>query len=241
MQPTAIFRSAFLLLFIIKALLSLVRSADNHDYCEYLHRSILGDVQSPGIPEVTVKTISMASRVQHPGYQLLTLVPKEHRQEGQPTYSHSLCLLSNQTKIYVGVYIPLFAFTLLSIVVSNVFLRHSSRLSNNRRPTGGSHWNGDDVSDEERMVISTSTSVPHIAPSQRRIGLVPRNGWRLVTEEKEQPGNPFSGLNSIYDAVAAPFAHSSDRKRWIASGRDFRDVMMYAAAGSVALYCWNTF
>jgi len=184
----------------------------------------------------------MASRVQHPGYQLLSLIPKDQRQESQPTYSHSLCLLPDQMKVYGGIYLPLFAFTLVSIVVSDVFLRRSSRPNNNRRPASGSHWNGDDVSDEERMVVSASTSVPPTIQPQRRNGLVPRNGWRLVTEEEKEPlGNPFSGLNGIYDALASPFAYSSNRKRWIASCRDFRDVAVYAVAGFITLYCWNTF
>ena len=82
------------------------------------------------IPEVTVKSFSMAMGVRRPGYQLLSLVPPHLARAGQSqSLAHRPCLLPDQLDIYLSVYIPLFVlsvFVLLTANVRRVVVRHAA-------------------------------------------------------------------------------------------------------------------
>ncbi|KAH9942328.1 Metallo-dependent phosphatase [Epithele typhae] len=101
---------------------SVVFSGDDHDYCEYEH-TYTGS-KLPAVPEITVKSFSMAMGIRKPGYQLLSLIPPKQYQSG-PSFAHQPCLLPNQLSIYLSVYVPFIVITLLALLVSN-FRRVSS-------------------------------------------------------------------------------------------------------------------
>ncbi|KAF8532530.1 Metallo-dependent phosphatase-like protein, partial [Gautieria morchelliformis] len=88
---------------------AVIFSADDHDYCEYLHPASAEDTDTSPVREVTVKSFSMATRLKRPGFQLLSLFsPSDSDLERtQPSYADVPCLLPNQTRIYTHAYAPL--------------------------------------------------------------------------------------------------------------------------------------
>ncbi len=76
-------------------------SGDDHDYCEYIHTS-----RQRRIPEVTIKSISIAMGIRQPGFQLLSLSSESR------THAHQQCLLPDQVRVYSWVYAPLVLATI---------------------------------------------------------------------------------------------------------------------------------
>ncbi|KAL2132856.1 hypothetical protein VTI74DRAFT_3230 [Chaetomium olivicolor] len=95
-------------------------SGDDHDYCFVTH----SDSQS-NVPEITVKSISMAMGVSKPGFLLLSLYnpidpatgqPLSPSSPGQPTLQTHLCLLPSQLSTYLRyVSFALFCIALLAV------------------------------------------------------------------------------------------------------------------------------
>ncbi|KAJ8489043.1 hypothetical protein ONZ51_g3152 [Trametes cubensis] len=111
---------------------AVIFSGDDHDYCEYVHTLPSTDTKRPSppasIPEITVKSFSMAMGIRRPGYQLLSLIPPSPSSTAQ-TFAHTPCLLPDQLGIYLSVYVPLLVLTLALLLLSNVWrtcTRHSS-------------------------------------------------------------------------------------------------------------------
>ncbi|KAF8530502.1 Metallo-dependent phosphatase-like protein, partial [Hysterangium stoloniferum] len=101
---------------------SIVFSADDHDYCDYIHPPHIEDPHSSSVREVTVKSFSMATKVRQPGFQLLSLfTPQEaNSHPHSPSYADSICLLPNQSSIYTRGYLPLFAVTIAILLILNL-------------------------------------------------------------------------------------------------------------------------
>ncbi|KAF8161226.1 Metallo-dependent phosphatase-like protein [Crassisporium funariophilum] len=97
-----------------------VFSGDDHDYCDYTHQLRFPDGPPRSIQEITVKTLSMVMNVRRPGFQLLSLAPAELRTDDTPTYDHTPCLLPDQLHIYLNVYLPILAISLLIVFLSNL-------------------------------------------------------------------------------------------------------------------------
>jgi hypothetical protein len=91
-------------------------SGDDHDYCEYTH-AFAGE----HIPEVTVKSLSIAMGIRQPGFQLLSLSSEEH------THAHRHCSVPDQFRIYFWVYAPLIFATIVLAAVRTVTPSVSSR------------------------------------------------------------------------------------------------------------------
>lgn len=79
-----------------------VYSGDDHDYCEISHREFNGSPK-----EITVKSLSWAMGVRHPGFLLTSLwnpiEPETGRsiQHGSATIQNHLCLLPDQISIFI--------------------------------------------------------------------------------------------------------------------------------------------
>ncbi|CAA7259054.1 unnamed protein product [Cyclocybe aegerita] len=95
-------------------------SGDDHDYCEYTHQ--LRPTFGPpiNILETTVKSISMVMNVRKPGFQLLSLAPADLRRNEGPSYADTLCLLPDQLRIYLNIYLPLLAISIIVVFFSNL-------------------------------------------------------------------------------------------------------------------------
>ncbi|KAK3335411.1 calcineurin-like phosphoesterase-domain-containing protein [Cercophora scortea] len=76
-------------------------SGDDHDYCELTH-----DANQGNVPEITVKSLSMAMGVMTPGFLMVSLYNpidvdgKPLAGPGKPTLQTHLCLLPSQLKTY---------------------------------------------------------------------------------------------------------------------------------------------
>ncbi|KAF4567515.1 hypothetical protein EYR40_006518 [Pleurotus pulmonarius] len=158
---------------------SLIFSGDDHDYCEYTHT--LDD--STRIREVTVKSLSMAMGIRRPGFQLLSLAAPSSAPVKTVTHADAPCLMPDQLGIYLSVYLPLIAASLLVLLVLNVFgssypPRRSSNASLTRiasRPRSDLDGSDDDL------------PKPSTVAKRRHQGFVLRvqsrlwRGWRLRT------------------------------------------------------------
>ncbi|KAI0633365.1 Metallo-dependent phosphatase-like protein [Trametes polyzona] len=150
---------------------SIIFSGDDHDYCEYVHTLPSADTKRPSapasIPEITVKSFSMAMGVRRPGYQLLSLVPPSPSPDAQ-TIAHRPCLLPDQLGIYLSVYVPLIILSLAVLLFTNVqraCTRHSSPASRS------SEWTSLDPNDG----AEPDYDLP--PPSAWRSKEFPRPGW----------------------------------------------------------------
>ncbi|ETS80974.1 hypothetical protein PFICI_05976 [Pestalotiopsis fici W106-1] len=96
-------------------------SGDDHDYCDIVHGNLPGSV-----PEITVKSFSMAMGVKIPGFQMVSLYnPIDENgesllAEGIPTVQTHLCLLPKQLSTFTT-YIAL-AITTLFVLAVRAFL-----------------------------------------------------------------------------------------------------------------------
>ncbi|KAL1305670.1 hypothetical protein AAFC00_007263 [Neodothiora populina] len=98
-------------------------SGDDHDYCDTVHHEYAS--AGSGIREVTVKSMSWAMGVRHPGFQLVSLwnpvdehgksLQEAHGSQhaGAPTLQTHLCLLPDQ----LGIFIRYAMCAILSLVV----------------------------------------------------------------------------------------------------------------------------
>jgi hypothetical protein len=80
-----------------------VYSGDDHDYCEVTHREFNGSPK-----EITVKSISWAMGVRHPGFVLTSLwnpidpiTGESTQKSSSPTIQNHLCLLPDQLGIFI--------------------------------------------------------------------------------------------------------------------------------------------
>lgn len=98
-------------------------SGDDHDYCEVTHSPAQANV-----PEITVKSISMAMGVSKPGFLLVSLYnpidgdgkPLIPSSQGTPTLQTHLCLLPNQVSTYLR-YVS-FAVFCIALLAMRAFL-----------------------------------------------------------------------------------------------------------------------
>lgn len=97
-------------------------SGDDHDYCEITHAD-----EQHKVPEITVKSISMAMGVSKPGFLLVSLWNPINPADGKPLLDHKqptlqthLCLLPNQLSTYLR-YVT-FAVVSIAILAVRAFL-----------------------------------------------------------------------------------------------------------------------
>ncbi|KII92954.1 hypothetical protein PLICRDRAFT_103385 [Plicaturopsis crispa FD-325 SS-3] len=103
----------------------LIFSGDDHDYCEYVH-ALSPRRESPSsaplqVREVSVKSFSMAMGIRKPGVQLLSLVDPSTARARLPTHSDAPCFLPDQLGIYLTIYLPLVLFSLLVLLLFNLY------------------------------------------------------------------------------------------------------------------------
>ncbi|KAF7713974.1 Uncharacterized protein PECH_003950 [Penicillium ucsense] len=99
-----------------------VYSGDDHDYCELKHREFNG---SPN--EITVKSLSWAMGVRHPGFLLTSLwnpidpITGQPLAEGSsPTIQNHLCLLPDQLGMFIH-YATILGLSLVLLFVQTVY------------------------------------------------------------------------------------------------------------------------
>jgi hypothetical protein len=140
------------------------------------------------VREVTVKTISMAMGIRRPGFQLLSIKAPTSSQNAIQTLSHQPCLLPNQLSIYLSIYIPLCALSLLILLLSNI---HRTRTAHRRHAIRAYSPPEED---------SDIVFVPSAPPESRnfRLRLDTENDiegqWTHLTSSDEEESSPYSLL-----------------------------------------------
>lgn len=97
-------------------------SGDDHDYCEVVH-----DSKQKGVPEITVKSLSMAMGVPTPGFLMVSMYNPVDPVHGnpvpgspRPTLQTHLCLLPTQLSTYIRY--GAFAFVCIILLIVRAFL-----------------------------------------------------------------------------------------------------------------------
>jgi len=171
------------------------------------------------VREVTVKSLSMAMGIKHPGFQLLSLTPAPHRTDSG-TLADTPCLLPDQLGIYLSAYIPLLVFSLLVLVVSSYY---RTRTMHRRPASPGS----DDLSGPSTHFLpAPATAPPHSGkfPLRDPINLVP---WSIVLFGRRRRLRIPQGWNLISRCFRRRRGRSRTRSRgWIGEFVcDVRDIV----------------
>ncbi|KAI0675017.1 hypothetical protein C8Q78DRAFT_1183099 [Trametes maxima] len=113
---------------------SLVFSADDKDYCDYIHvpPKGIGAPESPAdspvtepVREITVKAFSPSPEIQYPGFQLLSIGTPPH--PTTPSLASTPCFFPDYSNIYTHRYTPLALLTTLALVLIRLRLRNRNR------------------------------------------------------------------------------------------------------------------
>ncbi|KAI1174301.1 hypothetical protein F4777DRAFT_554568 [Nemania sp. FL0916] len=153
-----------------------VFSGDDHDYCEVVHSP-----EKENVPEITVKSFSMAMGVPTPGFQMVSLYNPVDDQ-GKPPPSSSghtlqthLCLLPNQLSMFINY--AILGVLSITILVARAFLVPLLNLQpfalepiysapSAVLPVFKAKADADDEDEPERDSISSATSASNL-PSAR--------------------------------------------------------------------------
>ncbi|KAI0645411.1 hypothetical protein C8Q79DRAFT_1119160 [Trametes meyenii] len=114
---------------------SLVFSADDKDYCDYVHVPPKGvgaaepQADSPAtepVREITVKAFSPSTEIQYPGFQLLSIGTPP--QPNTPSLASTPCFFPDYSNIYTRRYTPLVLLTALTLVFLRLRKRRAAAL-----------------------------------------------------------------------------------------------------------------
>ena len=131
--PEIVFRQVLLLQYLNHWLteLSFDLSADDKDYCDYVHipprnqqsNSTQGS-NVRNIHEVTLKAFSPSAEIRQPGFQLLSLSsPSSDPNASRSSLATTPCFLPDYLSVYTWRYLPMLFFTTMALV----FLRRKQR------------------------------------------------------------------------------------------------------------------
>ncbi|KAF6760127.1 Metallo-dependent phosphatase-like protein [Ephemerocybe angulata] len=234
---------------------SLVFSGDDHDYCEHIHRLSTTGSQPGGAPrdvrEITVKALSMAMGIRRPGFQLLSLAPPSLRiptSESLASTVHSHadipCLLPDQLRTYLSVYIPLGMFSLIALAVSQfISLRPRTNLKHSVDLGRPEYDDGDDS--------TGGRGTFRLFPANRR----PRRDGVDVEEGAPSPAVSISEKNGgataryyggaskyfqKFFAAGRPSSHRRmrPRRRMVGFLLDVRDVAVWPLGLFILITWW---
>jgi len=160
--------------------------------------------------------------VRRPGFQLLSLAPTQLRHDGVPTYKDVPCLLPDQLQIYLIIYLPLLAVSIIFVCLFNIlnlslsgwgsFSREKLSsidyaISSSFSPSSSSSmkfedqddgFNHEDSEEFDPYYTSTSTSHDHSLPSPTttaRRGARASQTWRIFSQHQNRRLHPSSTCN----------------------------------------------
>jgi hypothetical protein len=165
--------------------LTLPHSGDDHDYCHVTHNIS----SSQSIPEISIKSLSMAMGVGWPGYELVSLLNADPSASDAELHGRAFemarpCTLPNQIKIYTHFYAPL---ALLSIIVL-VASRYPPHFLSRRRRRARRGF-------EKKPSSAAGGSLPSHHNHRRPIS---SDAESSVEESQESPLHHFPQLDNFY-------------------------------------------
>jgi len=197
--------------------------------------------------------------VRRPGFQLLSLNPAELRRDGYPTFDHTPCLLPDQLKIYLDIYLPLLAISILVVFVVN-FKTGASRQSHSKTPSdAGQVLFVDDTDSEDaemtpyyREFPSTSSLPSPVSTLHQSKGMLRSSsqsrGWFVLQGHHRQPPRvdrpSISGglgwmKDLMFSFLPSKKRSSPHRRSWLGTVmRDIRDVAVFPLGTFVLITWW---
>ena len=181
-----------------------VFSGDDHDYCDVIHHGYTS--KNGGIREITVKSISWAMGVRHPGFVLLSLwnpVDAEGKRMSPESAKSStiqthLCLLPDQLAIFIR-YAWLLVFTLLVLLARAIRIGYGPKAS-------VTHTNGHLLPVAKTVAKpEESTSASARSPSSKHRLSVRSSAGR---PRSVSPSNGY-GYNPPHESVASNHSNGS--------------------------------
>jgi ethanolamine phosphate phosphodiesterase len=202
----------------------------------------------------------MVMNVRRPGFQLLSLAPEQLRDGGVSTYKDVPCLLPDQLRIYLNIYLPLLAVSIIFVcLTSNVNCSVPGRRSPSGEKTSlsssssssssslinSNHGDSDKLSPDN---ISTSRSLPTpIIATHRSTRSRGSRGWRIFSQE-DQDQRPHISPNYLkvlrysFWSVRSLLNLQRQRRRrqgWlITSLRNIRDIAVFPLGAFVIITWW---
>ena len=171
-------------------------SGDDHDYCEVLHRAYTSG--GGGIKEITVKSLSWAMGVRHPGMLMLSMwnpvspTGAPLSGDASKTLQSHLCLMPDQLGIFIR-YASLFGATLLVLAIRAAILvrRRARTVDAPLLPTTSSSYPETEKSSRDHDAAhsaNSSTSSEHarlqVRTTQARTRSVsPQGGYGLPVQK----------------------------------------------------------
>ncbi|KAK0654491.1 Cell division control protein 1 [Lasiodiplodia hormozganensis] len=155
-------------------------SGDDHDYCEVVHKGYQSGGHS-GIREITVKSLSWAMGVRHPGFVMLSLWnPVDDAGQSlrttDPTVQSHLCLMPDQLGAFIR-YAILFGITLFILMIRALVLKikasSASSSSNNPDdapilPLAEDHRNTSSAEQEKKKLLVGAAAAEAQGSSRNR-------------------------------------------------------------------------
>ena len=145
----------------------------------------------------------MVMNVRRPGFQLLSLAPTQLRDHGIPTYKDVPCLLPDQLRIYLNIYLPLLMVSIIFVCLANLV---SLSASSWRSPSG-------EKTVEYAMSSSSSSSSLSAMISEDQ------DDEGLIHEDSENPTPP---INTISSSLPSPITATFRSTRASRGSRGWR-------------------
>ena len=234
-------------------------SGDDHDYCDVIHHGYTS--RNGGIREVTVKSISWAMGVRHPGFLLLSLwnpmdTATHHASTKDSTIQTHLCLLPDQLSIFIR-YLWLLLFTLF-MLLGRAIKKVQGPFSSAKQSDG--HFLPlARLEPRQSTFEETTSSSARLPSSQNQLAVrssagrprstSPSNGYGYVPQGEEPFLGPINGKadKSEYDTdrdkrwKEITFNEVSHRKRFTGLLEvldEFRASVMLVASVVLPWYIW---
>lgn len=196
--------------------------------------------------------------VRRPGFQLLSLLPSDLREENSPTFGDTPCLLPDQIRIYLNVYLPLFALSLLAVFVSNVVGARRAFHSKTSSNLGAGLSFREDIEEthqDETNIHSNYKTVPHIFPPSQLLpggyqnNLTSRSlqptGWFVLQGSRRKretdDGSMYAWIEPLCDAMCScSYRSPRFRRRTVLTTAllDARDIAVFPLACFVLITWW---
>jgi ethanolamine phosphate phosphodiesterase len=179
--------------------LSYAFSGDDHDYCEVHHRRYPS--AGGGIYEITVKSLSWASGIRIPGFQLLSLYnPTSDSIRPGHTLQSKLCLMPDQLAIFIRYAMLLVAtFVLLSLRAARIAILATDEHS----PTANGYGPILPVANRDHSNTASSSS------SEKAGGLSARN---VHSATRTRSSSPQTSMGYGLPAVNGGVLYSGEKK-----------------------------
>lgn len=161
---------------------------------------------------------------------MLTLLPPNQKLSTQRLHADRLCLLPDQLGIYLSVYLPLFLFSLLVLLISNVLRVRTGRYRHRAKPSFSMPQDVEltyTSSNRPRLQARSRTEDGSRAPSPANGSELDSDGPRDSFVEKAPPRNSSGNQpRSRFLSILGSGRHGQHGRRGFIIGllRDIRDV-----------------